>query len=86
MNIYVTLLVMLDLYHSMGGMEEFDEALIAMANRSGGLENLMKGFFSFMHRKTDLYVVFDQSSKAAKMVHFLPILCVYGCDFTVNGL
>ena len=37
----------------------FDDMLLALAQRSGSLPNLLTTFFSFLHRRTDLYVVDD---------------------------
>lgn len=42
-------------------MEEgqFDDVLLGLASRLGGIEPLLKTFFSFLHRKTDFYVEAD---------------------------
>ena len=42
---------------------QFDDVLLAMAQRSGSLPALLQSFFSFLHRRTDMYVV-DDSPKA----------------------
>jgi hypothetical protein len=43
----------------MGEETRFDEVLLNLAAQSGGIEPLLKSFFSFLHRKTDFYVVAD---------------------------
>ena len=35
----------------------FDEVFMGLASQHGGIESLLQTFFSFLHRKTDFYVV-----------------------------
>ncbi|CAM9305538.1 unnamed protein product [Phaeothamnion confervicola] len=47
--------------------QRYDELLATMAGQLGGLEPLMRAFFSFLHRRTDFYVQWDpQLAQAAK--------------------
>lgn len=41
----------------------FDDVLLAMAQQTGSLPALLKTFFGFLHRRTDMYVV-DNSARA----------------------
>ena len=43
-------------------MERFDEMFLMMASQHNGIEDLLKTFFSFLHRKTDFYVVSTQQN------------------------
>ncbi|CAM9933389.1 unnamed protein product [Choristocarpus tenellus] len=39
--------------------KRFDDVLLTMAGQAGGVESLLRIFFSFLHRSTDFYVTFD---------------------------
>ena len=39
--------------------EEVDQLFMMAAERSGGIDPLLKAFFGFLHRRTDFYVVHD---------------------------
>jgi hypothetical protein len=41
------------------GGERFDDVLMGLAAQLGGIDPLLRTFFSFLHRKTDFYVVAD---------------------------
>jgi hypothetical protein len=56
----------------MGEDTRFDELLLNVAAQSGGIEPLLKSFFSFLHRKTDFYVVADFQSGAKVSMGFPP--------------
>ena len=45
--------------------DRFDEMLMSFAGQSGGLAPMLKTLFSFLHRKTDFYIV--HSEEDAKM-------------------
>jgi hypothetical protein len=49
-------------------MEAFDVPLIALTNQCGGdLRNVLRAFFSFLHRRTDFYLVpSEEDLKAAR--------------------
>ena len=38
-------------------IHRFDEVFMGLASQHGGIEALLQTFFSFLHRKTDFYVV-----------------------------
>lgn len=40
-----------------GGDTRFDDVLMTMAQQSGSIDGLLRAFFSFLHRRTDFYVV-----------------------------
>mmetsp|Transcript_6695 Transcript_6695/g.13489 ORF Transcript_6695/g.13489 Transcript_6695/m.13489 type:complete len:338 (+) Transcript_6695:158-1171(+) len=46
---------------------ELDAAFMAAAQRAGGVEPLLKGFFEFLHRRTDFYCVIPNDVREAKM-------------------
>ena len=46
--------------------ESFDDYFAQIANRSGGIDQLLNSFFGFLHRKTDFYVEFPPGT-ASKM-------------------
>mmetsp|Transcript_3660 Transcript_3660/g.10509 ORF Transcript_3660/g.10509 Transcript_3660/m.10509 type:complete len:363 (+) Transcript_3660:127-1215(+) len=48
-------------------MERFDEMLMGMASQSGGIEPMLQAVFSFLHRRTDFYVVKDAMDRSARM-------------------
>ena len=55
------------------GLEgKFDDLLMGMAAQHGSLEPLLRTFFSFLHRKTDLYVVADFSRPEGASMGFPP--------------
>ena len=39
--------------------EEVDQLFMMAAERSGGIDPLLKAFFGFLHRRTDFYVVHE---------------------------
>ncbi len=43
------------------GEEAFDGIFMEIAGRSGGLDPLLRNFFGFLNRRTDLYTMFDPS-------------------------
>ena len=47
--------------------ERYDEVLVELAGRIGSVQGLLDTFFSFMHRKTDFYVEFDETDVNATM-------------------
>jgi N-terminal conserved domain of Nudc./CS domain len=46
--------------------DRFDEVLMTMAGQLGGIEPLLKTFFSFLHRNTDFYVAWPPAAAAEK--------------------
>ena len=51
----------------MSAQERYDEILMEIAGQQGGIEPLLKVFFSFLHRKTDFFVVYPKGTKNARM-------------------
>jgi len=47
--------------------ERYDEILMTLAGQHGALEPLLKTFFSFLHRKTDFYMVHPETDLNARM-------------------
>ncbi len=45
----------------MGDEKAYDQIFMEIAGRSGGLDPLLRSFFGFLNRRTDLYTVFDPS-------------------------
>ena len=41
----------------------YDEALLAIASQHADISSLLKTFFSFLHRKTDFYIVDKQPQR-----------------------
>lgn len=50
----------------------FDDVLMTMAGQAGSLEALLRIFFSFLHRQTDLYVTYDPSKTSRAGMGFTP--------------
>ena len=48
--------------------EESDYYFTQIAQKKGGIDPLLRSFFSFLHRKTDFYVEYGPNDPAAKMV------------------
>jgi N-terminal conserved domain of Nudc./CS domain len=46
--------------------DRFDDVLMTMAGQLGGIEPLLKTFFSFLHRNTDFYVAWPPAAAAEK--------------------
>ncbi len=44
--------------------QRYDEVLLGLAAQHGGIEPLLKTFFSFLHRKTDFYCVFPEGTQS----------------------
>lgn len=47
------------------GDGRFDDVFMTMAQQSGSIDGLLRTFFSFLHRRTDFYVV--QPPEGARM-------------------
>lgn len=47
--------------------EQYDEILTELAGRIGSVSGLLETFFSFLHRKTDFYVQFEETDINATM-------------------
>ncbi|CAM9328417.1 unnamed protein product [Heterosigma akashiwo] len=45
----------------------YDDVLLGLAGQCGGIQPLLAAFFSFLHRKTDFYVVHADDDNQAKM-------------------
>ena len=50
---------------------EFDQLFMQVAGKSGGIDPLLREFFSFLHRKTDFYVQYSlQEGKVERTMGF----------------
>ena len=47
--------------------DKFDEVFMQIAGQIGSVQGLLDKFFGFMHRKTDFYVEYDESTVEAMM-------------------
>ena len=49
---------------------EFDQLFMQVAGKSGGIDPLLREFFSFLHRKTDFYVQYPRQDKVERTMGF----------------